>query len=56
MSKMADLQITLTEKRIAGLAAKTGYSYDFLYDIYLECEADGDDFKYFEGVTLEHDW
>lgn len=43
---------------IERLCNETGYSYDFLVDIYNEImETDGDvDTEYFIGVTLEKDW
>lgn len=48
---------TAIEETIAGLAAITGYAYDYLLDLWNEECTDGDaDFDYFVGVTLERDW
>ena len=49
------------EDCIEALAARTGYSYDFLMDKFFEClsEADQDgvefDWNQFQCVTQEHD-
>ena len=53
MSKIADYIIG----RIDELAKSTGYTFDYLWDIWTEMCEDGDtDFELFEGITLEHDW
>lgn len=38
------------------LSAKTGYTVEFLLDMWLDCMISGNDWDFFEGVTLERDW
>ena len=38
------------------LSKDTGYSYDFLVDMYNEVIEEDGDLEYFIGVTMEHDW
>jgi hypothetical protein len=39
------------------LSEDSGYDYDFLVDMYNDMIDDGeDDWAYFVGVTMEHDW
>lgn len=52
MSKMKDILIEKIEK----LSKITGYDFDFLMEIWFECCEDGNDWSFFEGVTLERDW
>lgn len=42
--------------QIYDLSERTGYSADFLLDMWNECVAEGCDWSYFKGVTLERDW
>ena len=45
------------EGMMAELSEKSGYDYDFLTDMYSNMVEDGnDDWNYFVGVTMEHDW
>lgn len=45
------------EVTIDNLAKASGYSWDFLVDMYNEMVEDGEyDWDYFVGVTMEHDW
>lgn len=45
------------EDEIERLAKLTGYTWDFLMDIWTEMLEDGEnDWSYFVGVTLELDW
>lgn len=41
---------------IEELSKRTGYAVDFLMDVWAECMEDGNDWDFFEGVTLEMDW
>ena len=58
MSYMKDLFL----EKMEHLAAKTGYSVEFLLEMYdaynQECMEAGEDFdwSYFCGVTLQKDW
>lgn len=53
MSKMK----SYLEDQIQNLANETGYSFNFLFDIWCEeCEDGEGDFEYFCGVTRELDW
>lgn len=51
MSKVFDYAID-------NLSRRSGYSYDTLVDIFMECmEDEGDvDWEYFVDVSMEHDW
>lgn len=45
------------EDQIYSLASCTGYSFDFLLDVWNDEVSNGDaDFEFFRAVTLEHDW
>ena len=41
---------------IEELSRQTGYDFDFLMNVWLECMEDGNDWEFFKGVTLERDW
>lgn len=43
-------------EQINDLSERTGYSADFLIDMWKECANDGCDWDYFKTVTLERDW
>ena len=39
------------------LSEESGYDYDFLTDVYSNMVDDGiDDWDYFVGTTMNHDW
>lgn len=45
--------------QMAKLSDDSGYSYDFLVDLYngmMDDPDDDGDWNYFIGVTMEHDW
>lgn len=44
------------EEQIYKLSELTGYSVDFLWEIWNECIDDGASWEFFKGVTLELDW
>ena len=47
------------EMVLVDLCEKTGYTYDFLFDILTDIVYDAEDegvWNYFLGVTMEHDW
>lgn len=45
------------EGTMTKLSNDSGYDYDFLVDMYNIMIDDGeDDWDYFVGVTMEHDW
>lgn len=41
---------------IENLSKQTGYSFEFLMDVWIECMEDGADWDFFVAVTLERDW
>ena len=42
--------------QIDTLSAASGYSPDFLLDVWNECMAEGNSWEFFRAVTLERDW
>lgn len=46
------------EDKVAEIAEKSGYAWDFIMDIVMDLiESDGEvDWNYVEAVSMEHDW
>ena len=62
MGKMKELLIDKYESKVAELAQITGYAFETLWEIWIDCLADRSEiseeanWSYFRGVTLEFDW
>ena len=62
MGKMKELLIDKYESKVAELAQITGYAFETLWEIWMECLMDRseiseeENWSYFRGVTLELDW
>lgn len=62
MGKMKEMLIDKYEPKVAELAQITGYAFETLWEIWMECLMDRSEiseeanWSYFRGVTLEFDW
>ena len=62
MAKVKDMLIEKYEPKVSELAQITGYAFETLWEIWMECLMDRseiseeENWSYFRGVTLELDW